>query len=367
MALIGELSDLSLGELIEFFCNQRKTGCLKVVYPVGPGLFYLKSGSVVHAQIGELRGIEAVYFALTQPNASFTFTASAEPPQQTINQPWTSVVLEGLRRMDQGVPAPNPFPSGSPQNQIEKKPVVALAAVAPPKVEKNPVVEVASVAPPKVEKNPVVEVAAVAPPKEVTRPRVSVAAAANVPEVPTFGVLSSQSEISKFQSRRWSTPAIVGAIILLIAVVGVPWGWYARSKARQPVTVPEKVVENPPVTPTLSTAESSASPEVTETNSTSTSPAEDPQAAKHLAEARTKERARMLEQSQAANSHSETAAKPAKAQNNGSKNVTVTVTYDENGRVTGASGGDATALRIARQKRFPAGKPGSATVTIPIN
>jgi hypothetical protein len=49
------------------------------------------------------------------------------------------------------------------------------------------------------------------------------------------------------------------------------------------------------------------------------------------------------------------------------RRVTVQVTYDENGRVTQASGGDATALRIARQKRFPAGKGGSATVTIPIN
>jgi hypothetical protein len=45
----------------------------------------------------------------------------------------------------------------------------------------------------------------------------------------------------------------------------------------------------------------------------------------------------------------------------------VQVTYDENGRVTQATGNDPTALRIARQKRFPAGKAGSATVTIPIN
>jgi hypothetical protein len=52
---------------------------------------------------------------------------------------------------------------------------------------------------------------------------------------------------------------------------------------------------------------------------------------------------------------------------NGPKRVTVTVTYDESGRVTQASGSDATAVRIARQKRFPAGKAGSATVTIPIN
>nr|MDQ2937728.1 energy transducer TonB [Acidobacteriota bacterium] len=51
----------------------------------------------------------------------------------------------------------------------------------------------------------------------------------------------------------------------------------------------------------------------------------------------------------------------------GPKKVSVTVTYDESGRVTQASGGDATALRIARQKRFPAGKAGSATITISIN
>jgi hypothetical protein len=51
----------------------------------------------------------------------------------------------------------------------------------------------------------------------------------------------------------------------------------------------------------------------------------------------------------------------------GAKKITVTVTYDESGRVTQASGGDASAVRIARQKRFPVGKAGSATITIPIN
>jgi hypothetical protein len=47
--------------------------------------------------------------------------------------------------------------------------------------------------------------------------------------------------------------------------------------------------------------------------------------------------------------------------------ISVQVTYDEAGRVTQTSGGDGTAQRIARQKRFPAGKAGSTTITIPIN
>ena len=79
MALTRRLSDLSLSELIEFFCNQRKTGCLKVRYPHGPGYFHLQTGSVVDAKIGVLRGIDAVYYALTLPNAAFEFSAAAEP------------------------------------------------------------------------------------------------------------------------------------------------------------------------------------------------------------------------------------------------------------------------------------------------
>ena len=43
MALTGHLSDLSLSELIEFFCNQRKTGQLKVLNPFGRGAVHWRS------------------------------------------------------------------------------------------------------------------------------------------------------------------------------------------------------------------------------------------------------------------------------------------------------------------------------------
>ena len=71
-------------------------------------------------------------------------------------------------------------------------------------------------------------------------------------------------------------------------------------------------------------------------------------------------------QKQAGNANS-TSAKNQSVPRAGAREVTVQVTYDENGRVTQASGNDATALRISRQKRFPAGKAGSATITIRFN
>src|SRR3954466_6117952 len=133
MSLKGELTDLSLAELIEFFCNQRKTGRLTVSYPHAPAYFYLQSGSVVHASVGSLRGIEAVYYALTQSNASFNFSTAYEAPDQTINQPWTSVVLEGLRRMDEGIKPRNPFSDNddSVAAPATMQPPVVAAPVAP--------------------------------------------------------------------------------------------------------------------------------------------------------------------------------------------------------------------------------------------
>ena len=66
MPLTGEINDLSLSELIELFCNRRKTGRLTVEYPQGTAQFYLKPGAIVHAAFEDLNGVEAVHYALTR-------------------------------------------------------------------------------------------------------------------------------------------------------------------------------------------------------------------------------------------------------------------------------------------------------------
>jgi len=248
MALTGHLSDLSLSELIEFFCNQRKSGRLKVLYRQGPGYFFLQTGSVVDARIGVLSGIDAVYYALTLPNAEFEFNVDAEAHERTINQPWTHVVLEGLRRLDEGIAPEVAFPPGF------------------------------------------------------------------VPEPDELA--STPVEHFDDESHRSFSPAM--------------FGFGKEAGNRKPAA-----------------------------------PGEDPAAA-----ALRRQRERDKAKRDAARAQNEAAAtqpqisEPSKP---GSKRVTVTVTYDESGRVTQASGGDATAVRIARQKRFPPGKGGSATITIPIN
>jgi hypothetical protein len=331
MALTGHLSDLSLSELIEFFCNQRKTGQLKVLYPQGQGFFYLQSGSVVDARIGALRGIDAVYFALTLPNAHFEFGALSEPIERTINQPWTQVVLEGLRRLDEGL-----IPSAAFPADYEKDDDSA----------------------------------------ELHEPETEFADPENL-LVPPF--LSSVGQGSTGKRKFLITGAIAVVVLASVAAIGLPAGWYAR---RQPPAAANQSALQPTVavpkeTPLSTETTEASNAEAVQPTEASLQGNEEALAAKRYrdmqrAKAR-EEKAALSNQAASLNqgspgsavlSPANTAADSAKA---GPRKITVTVAYDESGRVTQASGGDASAVRIARQKRFPAGKAGSATITIPIN
>src|ERR1041385_247530 len=201
MPLSGELTDLSLAELIEFFCNQRKTGCIEIICEHGKGNFYLDSGSLVHALIGSLSGVEAVHYALTLSKASFTFEPAVEAPKQTIDQPWASVVLEGLRLLDEGFTPENPFPNGNAKSAKQARPIETRSE----EVHASDSISLPDEEPMKL------------PPTHVNR---SVA----------FGTLLSENE-SPFSYGPRKLAWIFAAVILVVAVIAVPWGWYARSKA----------------------------------------------------------------------------------------------------------------------------------------
>jgi hypothetical protein len=314
MALTGHLSDLSLSELIEFFCNQRKSGRIEVLYPQGVGYFYLQAGSVVDAKIGVLQGIEAVYYALTLPNAEFEFSNSAETTERTINQPWTQVVLEGLRRLDEGITPPEAFPVGYKSEKSEPDTIEGDHA-----------------------------------PK--SRPQI---------HVPAF--LTYIGKESMATRKSFFAAAVVAAVLGTVAAVGVPAGWYNRTKVSAAAT---QVVSKPAPEPVLEPALPSNSDTSQSANATG-APTGDA-AAIAARRQRERDRARAREDRPSTADQNGATSAPTAASKAGPKRITVTVFYDEAGRVTQASGGDASAIRIARQKRFPAGKAGSATVTIPIN
>ncbi|HYO91786.1 MAG TPA: DUF4388 domain-containing protein, partial [Pyrinomonadaceae bacterium] len=195
MALTGQLSDLSLTELIEFFCNQRKTGRLKVAYRPAPGFFYFQSGDLVDAKIGVLNGVDAVYYALTLHNASFKFSPSFATTRRTIHQPWTQVALEGLRRLDEGIKPEEAFVDGD------------LSYLNEPEYADDHVDDLVS---------------------DELAPEIK-SAKKSVPVSPLAQTVEGTAE--KGKSRTMVYAAVAAAVVLIVAAVGVPAGWYGKKAA----------------------------------------------------------------------------------------------------------------------------------------
>jgi hypothetical protein len=378
MALSGQLSDLSLAELIEFFCNQRKTGRLKVAYTRAPGYFFFDRGDLVDARIGALSGVEAVYYSLTQANASFKFSAAFESTRRTIHQPWAQVALEGLRRLDEGIAPGDAFPTGSDVQGVYED--------SEPDEQSEETTEGFI----KAKTN--VNLAGAASQKTTT--------AASSSSTPLSMAGYADDENDEAAVKKEGRPLIFSAVaiavvLLIIAAVGIPAGWYGKSKsaAASGASHAPQLAEQAATSTNNSSIDSNA-PEATAVeaermeNATTTNASGRADATASLAQQRERERLKAATEKaaveaerlkSAAAAMPKPSASPLIATANTSnaqklavvkaapKMATVQVTYDEAGRVTVTSGGDGTAQRIARQKRFPAGKGGTATVTIPIN
>ncbi|HYP52490.1 MAG TPA: DUF4388 domain-containing protein [Pyrinomonadaceae bacterium] len=378
MALTGQLSDMSLAELIEFFCNQRKTGRLKVDYHHGHGVFFIKEGELVDAKVGSLTGAEAVYFALTLPNAAFDFSGEVEPPRRTIEESWKHVVLEGLRRLDEGI-----SPRQSDAFGPDWTPSDADLALLMDRIERldaggDDAGDGLKTNGDGVKTNDAS--AKDAPDVEVERE----------PAAPLSMMVESASAGGAGGRKKLYVFGALACVVLICAVASVPVVRRMRANnqpapAAAPAVQPEATQGAAAEAP-ASEVPAEAAPDVLAAEDVTPQPT-DPAAAAALAARRERERERAARErrleearkNEAADKSGETstdASKPAAPVVSGPKVVRVSVSYDEQGRVTQASvagatpGAEAyggTAVRIARGRRFPAGKAGGTVITIPVN
>jgi predicted regulator of Ras-like GTPase activity (Roadblock/LC7/MglB family) len=101
MALVGDLKDLALVDIIQINCVGRNTARLTVNYPAGEGVFFFQDGEVVDARLGNLIGADAVYKALGMEEGSFRIDAGVTSPTRTIFEQWASILMEGMRLIDE--------------------------------------------------------------------------------------------------------------------------------------------------------------------------------------------------------------------------------------------------------------------------
>ncbi|MBA2646272.1 MAG: DUF4388 domain-containing protein [Pyrinomonadaceae bacterium] len=96
MMLSGNLNGYTLSDAVGMLHHQGATGRLTVNYPKTPGAFHFKNGKLLDAQIGALFGFQAVHMAMSLPAASFDFEPLIESQRQTITESSQDLIFDFL-------------------------------------------------------------------------------------------------------------------------------------------------------------------------------------------------------------------------------------------------------------------------------
>lgn len=102
MSLRGSLSSINLADIIQLVSNSRQTGRFALTRENGQnGYIYLKNGEILHAEVEEFRGEDAIFTLISWSEGEFQFEEGAFPMQTTVQRPITSLLMEAARRIDE--------------------------------------------------------------------------------------------------------------------------------------------------------------------------------------------------------------------------------------------------------------------------
>jgi hypothetical protein len=120
MALVGNLRDLKLPNLIQINCLEKNQAKMTIEYRRQYGTLYFADGQIVHAEFQDKVGEEAVYSLLTLKEGMFKVESDIVAPTISIRNSWSNLLLEGMRQIDE---------SGVNKNQAAEDAIDALVAV----------------------------------------------------------------------------------------------------------------------------------------------------------------------------------------------------------------------------------------------
>ena len=99
----GSLKEMGLPELVQVLFHGRKTGNLRIRSSAGTGEIHFADGQVVNALYGSIRGTDAFYQMLKVQDGEFGLDPGFKPQAKVITDSPEALLLEGMRRLDEGI------------------------------------------------------------------------------------------------------------------------------------------------------------------------------------------------------------------------------------------------------------------------
>ncbi|MBI5248178.1 MAG: DUF4388 domain-containing protein [Desulfomonile tiedjei] len=101
MALKGTLEDMAIIDLVQFPHSGRKTGHLIISGTNGEARLSYENGSLVHATLGDVSGMNALVRVVDWNEGTFEFVTDAAPEARTIELDLHRAVMQALKLHDE--------------------------------------------------------------------------------------------------------------------------------------------------------------------------------------------------------------------------------------------------------------------------
>ena len=102
MSLKGSLSSINLADIIQLVSNSKQTGRFVLTRANGQkGSIYLKGGEIIHADVEEFKGEDAIFTLISWDEGEFVFEEGAFDTPSSVIRPITSLLMEAARRIDE--------------------------------------------------------------------------------------------------------------------------------------------------------------------------------------------------------------------------------------------------------------------------
>ena len=97
----GDLTQISLTDLIQIFFMNKRNGLLTVSYQTDMAKIYFKKGSVVFASMGKTKGLKAIFRLMTLKHGSFEFDTNEIPKTLNLSMNTEELLLDGMCQIDE--------------------------------------------------------------------------------------------------------------------------------------------------------------------------------------------------------------------------------------------------------------------------
>jgi predicted regulator of Ras-like GTPase activity (Roadblock/LC7/MglB family) len=104
MAMQGSLRDMSVADIIQVNCQDKKTARASIQQDGKLAYIFFFNGAVTHAVLNDLIGEEVIYQLLAWDHGDFIIENDLTPPHISIKRNWSGLLLEGAKRLDESHP-----------------------------------------------------------------------------------------------------------------------------------------------------------------------------------------------------------------------------------------------------------------------